>query len=129
MIRKLILFSVLVEISINCSANESPFGQAGQKAKEDYTHSKCIKNTTNYTEYLTYEEICKYGTSCPEKNQKNKFRMYCMESNLSECFEKKSWKTSNQLVGLPSDIKIGLLTQGMSFKKGAKSGQTCAYYN
>lgn len=55
--------------------------------------------------------------------------MYCTEQNLSECFENKSWKSANQLVGLDSGGKIGLVTQGYSFKSGQKSGQACAYYD
>lgn len=55
--------------------------------------------------------------------------MYCVLPNLSECFENKSWKSANQLVGVPNNVKIGLLTQGLSFKKGIKTGKTCAYYD
>ncbi len=100
-----------------------------KKSKEDFARSKCVDTVVKYKELLSYEEICKYGFSCPKRPFKDKQPMYCVHKNISECFEKKSWQTSNQIVGLPLHIKIGLLTQGLSFKKGANSGKTCAYYN
>jgi len=108
------------------------FGPFGNKrvTKEDFNKRKCIKSSTKIKERLSYQEICKYGANgCLKIKPQDKQLMYCQENLLSKCFENKSWVTSNQLVGLPEHIKIGLFTQGLSFAKGAMTGQTCAYYD
>jgi len=122
--------TILFFLFINSSyAADTIFKHAQQKPKEEYKYSKCVDGFTSYREKLTYHEICKYGASCPSEKEGGKIIMYCTEQNLSECFENKSWKSSNQLVGVDSGVKIGLVTQGFSIKSGAKAGQTCAYYD
>ena len=119
----------MLAFSANSLSDDFSFGSGIKKYKEEYKNSKCIDKATYHREKLAYEEICKYGISCPSVKTKENITMYCMELNLSECFENKSWKTANQLVGIPSHTKIGLLTQGLSFKQSAKTGKTCAYYD
>lgn len=97
--------------------------------KEDFEHSKCVSSSTKYREDLAYHEICRYGVSCPKEKSDKKITMYCSHANLSECFENKGWKNANQLIGLDETIKIGFLTQGLSVKNGAKTNETCAYFN
>lgn len=129
MIIKVLFLVIAAMIPINSFGSESLFDESSRKVKSDYKYSKCIDGPTKYVENLAYEEICKYGSSCPEKRFEKKIKMYCRESNLSQCFEKKAWKTPNQLLGIQPNTTIALLTQGMSYKKGAKSGHTCAYYD
>ena len=127
---KKIIFMVLLLHFNNASyAAESIFKHSQKKSKDEYKYSKCVDGFTAYREKLSYHEICKYGSSCPSEKAGSKTVMYCTEGNLSECFEKKSWKNANQLVGVNSNVKIGLVTQGHIFKSGTKSGQTCAYYD
>jgi antitoxin component YwqK of YwqJK toxin-antitoxin module len=123
------LFIILVFIPLITLAGSLEFKSGNKKSKQDYQHSKCVNETTKYKQKLTYQETCKYGTTCPEKKMNGKTLMYCTYTNISQCFENKAWKTSNELVGISSKIKIGLLTQGLSFKKGADTGQTCAFYD
>ncbi len=126
--RKLLL-SVLVLVGSMAHADTKLFGGSTQLSKGDYEKHKCITGPTYRMERLAYKEICKYGKyGCPLKAYKEKRMMYCKHENLSECFENKAWLNKNQLVGLPENIEIGLITQGLSFKNGARSGETCAYY-
>ena len=98
--------------------------------KESYKQHKCVKHSTKHRQKLTHEEICKYSKQgCITAKNIKPQNMYCTENLLSECYVNKSWVTANELVGLPKDIKIGLLTQGLSFKKGAKTGKSCGYYD
>ena len=127
--RLVIVAFMIFSVSGNSIASDLAFSNSKKKSKDDYGYSKCIDVSTSYREKLTYEEICKYGVSCPNEKSQKKVTMYCMESNLSECFVYRSWKSPNQLVGIPDSTEIGLLTQGLSFKQGAKSGKTCAYYD
>lgn len=127
---KKISFLILFFLFINNSyAVDMIFKNSQQKPKEEYKYYKCVDTVTNYREKLTYDEICRYGAGCPFENEDGKTIVYCTDQNLSECFENKSWKTPNQLVGVDSRVKIGLVTQGLSFKSGVKAGQTCAYYD
>jgi hypothetical protein len=129
MIKLVLVILIALTFSTKSLSGNLVFGSGSKKSKGEYEHSKCIENSTNYRERLTYEEVCKYGVSCPSVKTKDKITMYCMESNLSECFVNKSWKTDNQLVGVPGHKNIGLLTQGLSFKQGVRAGKTCAYYD
>lgn len=87
---------------IHMPANGDPISYTikNNKQKNEYKFSKCIDGATYYRQKLTYDEICKYGTNCPEHDAKVKVLMYCMYPNLSTCFENKAWKTANELVGL-----------------------------
>ncbi len=98
-------------------------------SKEQFRYSKCIDKATVYRERLTYDELCRYGQACPSVKSHEKYESFCLYRNLSECFEHKAWKTSYQLLGLPSGAKIGLVTQELAFKNGVGTGKTCGYYN
>ena len=128
--KKIILFSFFVLTSNAAySVDGFPFPMVHPKGKAGYKFSKCINGATYYRQDLTFDEVCKYGKKCPDKNTGKKFTVYCMEKKLSECFENKAWRTANELVHLPKRIKIGLITQGLSFRSGASPNKTCAYYD
>ena len=107
----------------------SKLANGNKKSKKDYNNSKCFKGTTKHRQKLTYQEVCNYGAKCPEEKYDKQAVMYCLEKNISQCFENKTWKTANELVGILSNIKIGLLSQGVSVKNGLKTGETCAFYD
>ena len=109
--------------------SDSMRGTATTLSKDQFSYSKCIDVAATYREKLTYDELCRYGPACPSVKSNKKYESYCIYNNLSECFENKAWKTANQLLEIPSRTKIGLVTQGLSFKNGTRTGQTCGYYN
>lgn len=100
-----------------------------KKTKEDYSHSKCLDMHTLHQTDLTHEEICKYGVSCPQAKSENKITMYCLEPNISDCFNNLSWKSTNQLVGIPENKTIGIFSRTLSIKGGVKSERVCAYFD
>ena len=124
-----VLFVSLVFSSASVFGDQVRFVSKDKKSKEHYKYSKCVEGATYFRQKLSYDEVCKYGSRCPKQDSKTKVRMYCMHKNISECFEKKAWKTENELVGLSSSIDIALLTQGLSYAKEASPNKTCAYYD
>ncbi len=126
--RRNYFLATMLLVFANTAWSESPFG--GPKlSKEQFRYSKCIDKATVYRERLTYDELCRYGQACPSVKSYEKYESFCLYRNLSECFEHKAWKTSYQLLGLPSGAKIGLVTQDLAFKNGVGTGKTCGYYN
>lgn len=100
-----------------------------RKPKEDYKYSKCVDIYIYHQAELSQEEICQYSISCPSKPPKKRANMFCTEENISECFINKSWKSANQLVGIPENQKIGSFSRSMTAKAGEISGKSCAYYD
>ena len=98
-------------------------------SKDSFKYSKCNSVRTTFTEKLTYDELCRYGTGCPSVKRKEKYTAYCTTEKLSQCFEEKGWRLGHELVGLSKEIEIGLMTQSRSIKNGVMSGESCAYYN
>jgi len=118
-----------IKVSKKSSLLFSKLTNRNKKSKKDYSSSKCIKGTTKHRQNLTYQEVCNYGAKCPEEKYDKKAVMYCLEKNLSQCFENKAWKTGNELVGIPSKIKIGLFSESVSVKNGLKTSEACAFYD
>jgi len=98
---------------------------------QSYSEKKCADVDVHYSNYLSRDEICKYRVEgcIAESNDKGKVKMYCLEVDLSKCFENKRWKTINELVGLKSDISVGNVSTKQMYIGGVRSGQVCAHYN
>lgn len=80
----------------------------GATEKKEY----CVYKAPIYKDFLTVKEVCKYGYSCPA-TQKEKILMYCEKEDLSECFEKKSWKNINEFLNVSNSVKFkGTRRQG-----------------
>lgn len=102
-----------------------------ESANKEYKHISCTRGKAEYSELLTYEEICEYGMECPVKKQKQ--LAYCREVLLSQCFLKKAWLTSNNFFGLPESVSIEKTsTYQKATMKNGKLQQIflhCAYHN
>lgn len=125
----LVFLSLFLLACLNASWADGLFRASPKLSKDHFSYSKCIDVAAKYREKLTYDELCRYSQACPSVKSSKKYESYCIYNNLSECFENKAWKTAHQLLGLPRSIEIGLVTQGLSFKNGARTGQTCGYYD
>lgn len=113
-------------------ANEyEEFRNEIESANKEYKNISCTRGKAEYSEMLTYEEICEYGQECP--SEKRKQIVYCREALLSECFSKKAWLTSNNFFGLPESISVAKTSTHKRAKmKNGKLQQMflhCAYYN
>lgn len=120
------IISIISEATI---ASDFGLTKVKKKTKEEYSHSKCLVIHTLHEANLTYEEICKYGVSCPQAKSEKKITMYCLELDLSDCFKDISWKSSNQLLDVPESKTIGIFSRSLSIKGGVKSEKVCAYFD
>jgi len=55
--------------------------------------------------------------------------VYCNQEDVSQCFTAKAWLTANELLGLPSNKKIGVVTHQLAYEEGVKSASTCGHFN
>lgn len=99
------------------------------KSSEGYKHSKCIEEAVNHKQKLTYQEICKYSSGCPEEKSDEKILMYCLRSEINQCFESGAWQTINEVVGVSNTVKVGILSNEFSVINGVKASKTCIYYD
>lgn len=128
---RILLIFLLTAFAVPSWAGSLTFSK-GTKSKGEYRNHKCIDGVFAVRALkakLTSDEICKYGKEgCSSISVTDKMAVYCEFSNLSECFEQKSWLSIDQIIGVKLKEEPGLITYGL--KKGsAHEGKTCAFWD
>lgn len=108
------------------------FSNSMKKTLEEYTYSKCVNNVHTVTMLkakLTTDEVCRYGKyGCSSIQATDKILAYCSLNTLSQCFEKKAWKTIDQILNFPITKVPGAVSYGLN-KEGIHKGQTCMFWD